>query len=65
MKYNQGVSSILNPESGVLALIVITFGHTEEDMDVTDDETWNGLESMRKEQRALETKHVKLESEVM
>ena len=59
------MSSVFNPGSGVLALIVITSGHTEEeDMDSTDNETWDELKSMRKEQRALKNKHVKLESEV-
>ena len=40
LKYNRGVSSVFDPGSCVLALIVITSGHAEEeDTDWTDNET--------------------------
>ena len=59
------MSSVFDPGSCVLALIVITSGHAEEeDMDWTDNETWDELKSMMKEQRVLKNKHVELESEV-
>ena len=59
------MSSVFDPGSCVLALIVITSGQAEEeDIDWTNNETWDELKSMRKEQRALKNKHVELESEV-